>query len=136
MPSWPPHSTTNTGTAGYPEGLQTDQISTAGRIVAVADAYDVMTSHRSYKVAYPVASAQAERARGAGTQFDPQVVRAFLAIPRQRLAAIAGPLAWVSEHPRLSQAVSQASASTYQAAMATVAAAAAVAMATIGVLGI
>ncbi len=95
-----------------------------------------MTSHRSYKVAYPVASAQAELARGAGTQFDPQVVRAFLAIPRQRLAAIAGPLAWVSEHPRLSQAVSQASASTYQAAMATVAAAAAVAMATIGVLGI
>lgn len=63
---------------GYPRGLKGDQITLAGRIVAVADAYDVMTSARSYKPALAEEAAREELARNAGSQFDPVVVRAFL----------------------------------------------------------
>ena len=50
------------------------------RILAVVDAYDAMTSQRPYREALPVASARAELERCAGTQFDPQVVDAFLRV--------------------------------------------------------
>ena len=63
---------------GYPRGLAGPEISLAGRIVAVADVYDVMTSSRSYRDAGSTAEARQELARCAGTQFDPTVVRAFL----------------------------------------------------------
>ena len=63
---------------GYPNGLAGEQISLAGRIVAVADAYDVMTSARSYKKALSPSLAREELARNAGTQFDPIVVEAFV----------------------------------------------------------
>ncbi|MGB5758216.1 MAG: HD-GYP domain-containing protein, partial [Acidimicrobiales bacterium] len=63
---------------GYPLGLAGDEITLAGRIVAVADAYDVMTSTRSYKKPMSTVTARAELADNAGTQFDPTVVRAFL----------------------------------------------------------
>ena len=66
---------------GYPNGLSGEDISLAGRIVAVADAFDVMTAARSYKKPYPAAQARVELANNAGTQFDPKVVRAFLATP-------------------------------------------------------
>jgi hypothetical protein len=81
---------------GYPNGLQRDEISLAGRIVAVADAFDVMTAARSYKKPYPAAQARVELANNAGTQFDPKVVRAFLAISLSRLRLVMGPLAWLS----------------------------------------
>lgn len=81
---------------GYPNGLRGDQISLAGRIVAVADAFDVMTAARSYKKPYPAAQARVELANNAGSQFDPKVVRAFLAISLGRLRLIIGPLAWLS----------------------------------------
>ena len=64
--------------AGYPAGLRGDEISLAARIVCVADAYDVMTAVRSYKVPMSAEAARAELTRCAGTQFDPDVVRAFL----------------------------------------------------------
>jgi len=73
------------GGGGYPFGLTGDAISLGGRIVAVVDAYEVMTSVRSYRRPLSPDAARAELARLAGSQFDPVVVRAFLAIPVKRL---------------------------------------------------
>jgi putative nucleotidyltransferase with HDIG domain len=84
---------------GYPKGLCGDQISLAGRIVAVADAYDCMTSARSYKKALPPDQARFELSRNAGTQFDADVVRAFLNVSVGRLHLAGGPLAWLSSIP-------------------------------------
>ena len=70
---------------GYPLGLAANAISPGGRIVAVIDAYDDMTSVQSYKGPISSDAARAELARLAGSQFDPGVVRAFLAIPVRRL---------------------------------------------------
>ena len=63
---------------GYPLGLAGSEISLAGRIVAVADAYDVITSTRSYKPAMSGEAARRELVDCSGTHFDPAVVRAFL----------------------------------------------------------
>ncbi len=62
---------------GYPEGKTKDEISLAGRIVAVADVYDALTSRRSYKNAWDEKDAKAEILKGRGTQFDADVVDAF-----------------------------------------------------------
>jgi HD-GYP domain-containing protein (c-di-GMP phosphodiesterase class II) len=66
---------------GYPRGLAREEITLAGRIVAVADTYDCIVSTRSYKAAAPAEQARAELAAGSGTQFDPVIVRALLAAP-------------------------------------------------------
>lgn len=86
---------------GYPQGLRGQEISRAGRIVAVADAYDVMTAPRSYKLSLPAEQARAELAANSGTQFDPEVARAFLAVSLGRRRALAGPLAWLAQVPTL-----------------------------------
>jgi response regulator RpfG family c-di-GMP phosphodiesterase len=65
--------------SGYPQGLQSDRIPTIGRIVAVADAYDAMTTDRAYRKALPHVIACGEMERCSGTQFDPDIVRIFLA---------------------------------------------------------
>ncbi len=83
---------------GYPLGLAGTDISLAGRIVAVADAYDVITSRRSYKQALSPEAARNELIRCAGTQFDPDVVRAFLNVSLRR-RWLTGPLASVAELP-------------------------------------
>jgi diguanylate cyclase (GGDEF)-like protein len=62
---------------GYPDGLRLDEIPIGSRIIAVVDAYDAMTNDRPYRRAIPPAAALDELARHAGTQFDPDVVRAF-----------------------------------------------------------
>ncbi len=62
---------------GYPEGKKADEISLEGKIVAVADVYDALTSRRSYKEAWDESKAYEEILKGKGTQFDPQVVEAF-----------------------------------------------------------
>ena len=64
---------------GYPSGRSREQIPSGARILAVADAFDAMTSSRPYRPALPVKRALAEVREGAGSQFDPVVVRAFLA---------------------------------------------------------
>ncbi|MGE0608652.1 MAG: HD-GYP domain-containing protein [Pirellulales bacterium] len=64
---------------GYPSRLRGDEIPLLGRILAVADSYDAMTSSRPYRVAMPVAKAEAILLEGAGTQWDSQVVAAFFA---------------------------------------------------------
>lgn len=64
--------------AGYPDGLAGDAIPLIARIIAVADAYDAMTSDRIYRAALDGATARRELQAGAGTQFDPQVVKALM----------------------------------------------------------
>ncbi len=71
---------------GYPDNLAGDQIPLEGRIVAVVDVYDALTSERPYKQAWPIEKACAEIAAGAGTQFDPIVVEAFLTMFAQNAA--------------------------------------------------
>ena len=63
---------------GYPKGLRGDEIPLEARILAVADAYEAMTSDRVYRKAIGEDAARAELERCAGTQFDPEVVAAFL----------------------------------------------------------
>lgn len=63
---------------GYPEQLKGDEIPLLGRIIAVADAFDAMTSDRSYRRALPLEVAVEELKKNAGRQFDPAVVRAFI----------------------------------------------------------
>ncbi|WPO71524.1 HD-GYP domain-containing protein [Streptomyces sp. KN37] len=63
--------------SGYPYGLAGRQIPECARVVAVADAFDAMTSTRSYRRARPVPAALEELARCAGAQFDPAMVAAL-----------------------------------------------------------
>lgn len=62
---------------GYPDGVSGEDIPLGSRILAVADAYDAMTSERSYRPAMTPEQAVAELEHGAGQQFDPTVVRFF-----------------------------------------------------------
>jgi HD-GYP domain-containing protein (c-di-GMP phosphodiesterase class II) len=71
--------------SGYPYGLARDEIPLLARIVLVADAFDAITSHRSYQAALPVEWALHEISRCAGTQFDPMVVEAFSAVAHNGL---------------------------------------------------
>ena len=64
---------------GYPSGRSREQIPPGARVLAVADAFDAMTSTRPYRGALPLDQALAEVRACAGSQFDPVVVRAFLA---------------------------------------------------------
>jgi len=64
---------------GYPMGLAGDEIPEFARVLAVADAFDSMTSTRSYRGARPAAEAIQELRKCAGTQFDPAFVDAFVA---------------------------------------------------------
>jgi HD-GYP domain-containing protein (c-di-GMP phosphodiesterase class II) len=64
---------------GYPMGLAGDEIPEFARVLAVADAFDSMTSTRSYRGARPVEEAVAELRKWSGTQFDPAFVDAFVA---------------------------------------------------------
>jgi putative nucleotidyltransferase with HDIG domain len=65
---------------GYPDGIGGEGIPLIARVVAVADAFDALTSDRCYRTGMPPAPAFEEIRRCAGTQFDPACVRAFLAI--------------------------------------------------------
>ena len=70
--------------SGYPGGLKGDSIPLAARIISVADAYDAMTSVRCYSDPVSHDEANAELVRSAGTQFDPDVVRAWLQMTELR----------------------------------------------------
>jgi putative two-component system response regulator len=65
---------------GYPQGMKEDEIPLAGRIVALADAYHALTRDRPYKKAWTAEESVAEISRLSGSQFDPQVVEAFLRV--------------------------------------------------------
>jgi HD-GYP domain-containing protein (c-di-GMP phosphodiesterase class II) len=66
--------------AGYPRGLRGEDIPLLGRILAVVDAYSAMTLDRPYRKALTHGQAVEELRKGAGSQFDPQIVEAFLSI--------------------------------------------------------
>ena len=66
--------------AGYPSGRARDDIPLEARILAVADSFDAMTSDRPYRAACPAEGALEELQRCAGTQFDPDLVEAFIAV--------------------------------------------------------
>jgi len=62
---------------GYPDGLRGEEIDQAARILAVADAFEAMTSRRSYQASRAPEEAVAELRRNVGTQFDPRAVEAL-----------------------------------------------------------
>ncbi|MBR1650176.1 MAG: HD-GYP domain-containing protein [Lachnospiraceae bacterium] len=64
--------------SGYPDGLKGDEIPEEARIIAVADAYDAMTSSRSYREKMPVENVISELKKGMGTQFDERFAKIML----------------------------------------------------------
>jgi putative two-component system response regulator len=69
---------------GYPSGVRGEDIPLVGRVVALADVFDALTSERPYKKAWSVEEAVTEVRRSSGTHFDPRLVEAFM----DRLQAI------------------------------------------------
>jgi HD-GYP domain-containing protein (c-di-GMP phosphodiesterase class II) len=69
--------------SGYPAGLTASDIPMASRIVSVIDAYDAMVSNRCYRQGLPHEEAIRRLVAGSGTQFDQQVVQAFIPIAEQ-----------------------------------------------------
>jgi len=90
---------------GYPAGLSGQEISLGARIVAVADAFDVMTAARAYRRPVTRAAACRELIRYSGTQFDPQVVRAMVAAGAPRLRRAQGIVAWIADIPLVASGV-------------------------------
>ena len=88
---------------GYPRGIAGEEIPLGGRIVAIADVFDVITSTRSYKKSSTAAEARAEIARCSGEQFDPRLVRAFVEMSLGRMRMVVGPLSWLAHAPLLSR---------------------------------
>jgi putative nucleotidyltransferase with HDIG domain len=84
---------------GYPAGLSGANISLGARIVCVADAYDVMTAARAYRRPVSRTAALRELVKFSGTQFDPVVVRAMVAVGAPRLRRAQGALAWLADIP-------------------------------------
>jgi putative nucleotidyltransferase with HDIG domain len=85
--------------SGYPAGLSGGELPLAARIVSVADSFEVMTAVRAYKRPMSLQAAREELARSSGTQFDPQVVRAFLNVSLGRVHWTLGMAAWLAEVP-------------------------------------
>lgn len=69
---------------GYPDGLRGHEIPLGARILALAEAWDTMTTARSYRAALPPDEALRKLEAGRGIQFDPRVLDAFLAVARRR----------------------------------------------------
>ena len=67
--------------SGYPRGLRGEEIPLGARLFAIADTLDAMTSDRPYRKAFSFAQARTEIGLCSGTQFDPQLVKVFLAMP-------------------------------------------------------
>ncbi len=66
--------------AGYPYGLKGEKIPLEGRIMAIVDVYDALTSERPYKRALPHTDSCRIIAEGSGVHFDPKIVEVFIAI--------------------------------------------------------
>jgi diguanylate cyclase (GGDEF)-like protein len=75
--------------SGYPDGLTGDTIPLGARVITIADAYDTITSERTYKKARGAEAAFAELERCAGAQFDAMLVRVFIETMRRQPSPIA-----------------------------------------------
>lgn len=73
---------------GYPDGLAGERVPLAARIIAVADAYEALTTERPYRPAQSPRNAVEEILRSAGTQFDPKVVDAALRMWKKAAAPV------------------------------------------------
>ncbi|MDO4552508.1 MAG: HD domain-containing response regulator [Bacillota bacterium] len=78
---------------GYPDGLTQESIPEEARIIAVADAFDAMTSDRHYRPKLKLEKAMEELENGRGTQFDPEIARIFLELLKD-YPAMEAELAW------------------------------------------
>ena len=74
---------------GYPQGLKGEQIPIIGRIIAVADVFDAMTSRRCYKDDFDIIKAREHIEKNIGTKFDPDVCKAFLQLLDEGIFAAA-----------------------------------------------
>ncbi|OAN52178.1 response regulator [Paramagnetospirillum marisnigri] len=74
--------------SGYPDGLKGDQIILEARIIAVADVFEAIVSHRPYRPALGLAAAMEEIERHSGTRYDPKVVAACLDLVREKDGAM------------------------------------------------
>jgi two-component system cell cycle response regulator len=74
---------------GYPDGLAREEIPLGARVVAVCDAFDAMTTNRPYRHRVNEPAALAELEACAGTQFDPEVVKAFVRVLEREMTAAA-----------------------------------------------
>jgi len=89
---------------GYPDGLAGEGIPLEARIMSVVDVFDAMTHDRAYRKALSREETMAELERGAGTQFDPAVVKAFLVLVKGRGEEAAASAQAASEDRRLASA--------------------------------
>jgi putative nucleotidyltransferase with HDIG domain len=86
---------------GYPHGLAGEDISLGARILAIADAYEVMTAPRAYKVPLSATAAREELVASAGSHFDPALVRAFMGVSLGALWWTTGVAALLAQIPLL-----------------------------------
>lgn len=87
--------------SGYPHGLAGEGIPLGARVIAVADAVSAMIGHRRYRREDPWAAAMAEISQCSGSQFDPRVVRVFLAKEKELRSLLQDPTATGIEQPDL-----------------------------------
>jgi HD-GYP domain-containing protein (c-di-GMP phosphodiesterase class II) len=85
---------------GYPDGLSGEDIPLEARILGVVDAFDAMTHLRTYRKALGKEEAIARLKDGAGSQFDPKVVKAFVTLLNTRGRELACPMHSTSETER------------------------------------
>jgi HD-GYP domain-containing protein (c-di-GMP phosphodiesterase class II) len=82
------HHHENTDGTGYPAGLKGEAIPLVSRIISVIDAYDAMVSNRCYRKGLPHSEAISRLIRSSGTQFDSEVVKAFIPIAEKETADV------------------------------------------------
>ena len=90
---------------GYPDGLKGEEIPLAGRIIALADTYDAMTSTRPYRTALSHETAVSEIRRCSGTQFDPNLAEIFVHVADKIDAARRNPEEYYKEYSLLGKNV-------------------------------
>ncbi len=78
---------------GYPDGLSGENIPLAARVIAVADVFDALHAERPYKAAMPIAKVRSILEEGAGTHFDPDLVKAFGRVLDRRYPELSNPFA-------------------------------------------